>query len=92
MGIRRKRCFAANEMLTCFISFYLFTHLGVNNVRATVVLNKNRLSKCTMIGDNQLQDRNVATLNSAHQAKKAVQCNFDSGWIERQHDSLHSFF
>ena len=26
--------------------------------------------------------RNVITLNSAHQAKK--QCNFDSGWLERQ--------
>ena len=34
--------------------------------------------------------RNVATLNSAHQAKK--QCNFDSGWLERQHCDLNSFF
>ena len=33
---------------------------------------------------------NVATLNSAHQAKK--QCNFDSGWLERQQCDLHSFF
>ena len=33
--------------------------------------------------------RNAATLNSAHQAKK--QCNFDSGWLERQQCDLHSF-
>ena len=47
MEIWRKRCFAAEEMLTYFTSFSLFTHLGVNNNRATVVLSKNRLSKCT---------------------------------------------
>ena len=29
-----------------------------------------------------LQKRNVAILNSAHQAKR--QCNFDSGWLEQQ--------
>ena len=33
---------------------------------------------------------NVATLNSAHQAKKL--CNFDSGWLERQQFSLQSFY
>ena len=55
----------------------LLTHLGVNKIRTTGVLNKNRLHKCTIIGDKQLQKRNVATLNSAQQAKK--QCNFDSG-------------
>ena len=32
--------------------------------------------------------RNMATLNSAHKAKK--QCNFDSGWLERQQCDLHS--
>ena len=56
-----------------FTSFRLFTHLGVNNVRATRVLNKNRLRKCTIIADKQLQKKkkkNVATLNSAYQAKK----------------------
>ena len=71
-----------------FISFRLLTHLGVNNIRTTRVLNKNRLRKCTIIGDKQLQKRNVATLNSAHQAKK--QCNFDTGWLERQQCDLHS--
>ena len=59
-------------------SFHLLTHLGVNNIRATRVLNKNRLCKCTITGDKQPQNkRNVATLNSAYQAKK--QCNFDTG-------------
>ena len=56
-----------------FTSFRLFTHLGVNNVRATRVLNKNSLRKCTIIADKQLQKKkkkNVATLNSAYQAKK----------------------
>ena len=40
-----------------FTSFRLFTHLGVNNVRATRVLNKNRLRKCTIIADKQLQKK-----------------------------------
>ena len=34
--------------------------------------------------------RNVATLNSAHQAKK--QYNFDTGWLEQHQYDLHSFF
>ena len=37
-----------------FTSFRLLTHLGVNKVRATGVLNKNRLRKCTITGDKQL--------------------------------------
>ena len=63
-----------------FTPFRLLTHLGVNNIRATRVLNKNRLRKFNFIGDKQLQKRNVTTLNSAHEAKK--QCDFDSGWLE----------
>ena len=35
-------------------SFRLLTRLGVSNIRATGVLNKNRLRKCTIIGDKQL--------------------------------------
>ena len=38
-----------------FTSFHLLTQFEVNNIRATVVLNKNRLCKCTIIGDKQLQ-------------------------------------
>ena len=70
-----------------FTSFRLLTLLGVKNIQATRVLNKNRLRKCIIIGDKQLH---VATLNSAHLAKK--QCDFDSGWRERQQGGLHSFF
>ena len=41
-----------------FPSFRLPTHLGVNNIRATRVLNKNRLCKCTIIRDKQLPKKN----------------------------------
>ena len=40
-----------------FTSFHLLTHLGVNNIRAIRVLNKNRLRKSTIIGDKQLQKK-----------------------------------
>ena len=40
-----------------FTSFCLLTHLGVTNIRATGVLSKNRLHKCTIIGDKQLQKK-----------------------------------
>ena len=71
-----------------FTYFRLLTHLGVNNIRATRVLigYVNALS----LGTNSCKKRSVATLNRAHQAKK--QCNFDSGWLERQQCGLHSFF
>ena len=41
------------------------------------------------LGTNSCKKRNSATLNSAHLAKK--QCNFDSGWLEQQQCSFHSF-
>ena len=69
-----------------FTSFSLLTHLGVNNIRATRVLSKNRLRKCTITGDKQLEKRNGPTLNNAHQAKK--QREFDSGWLERHQCDL----
>ena len=34
-----------------FISFRLLNHFGVNNIQATGVLNRNRLRKCTSMGD-----------------------------------------
>ena len=42
-------------MDTYFTSFPLLTHLGVNNVRATGVLNKIR--ECTTIQHKQLQEK-----------------------------------
>ena len=59
-----------NNYITCF---RMLTYLGVNNIWATGVLSKNRLRKCTIVGQKQPQKRNVDTLNSAHQAKNAVQ-------------------
>ena len=44
-------------MDNCLTSFRLLAHYGVNNIRATGVLNKNRLHKCTNIGDKQLQKK-----------------------------------
>ena len=38
------------------------TQLGVNNIRATGVLNKSRLHKCTIIGDKQLQKKGTWAL------------------------------
>ena len=55
-----------------FISFSRLTHLGVN-IQATVVLNKNRLPKCTSTVDKQLQKRNLVILNSTrHTYQKTV--------------------
>ena len=42
------------------------------------------------LGTNSCKKRNVATLNCAHQGKK--QCNFESGWLERQQGGLNRFF
>ena len=52
-------------------SFCLLTHLGLNNIRARGVFNKNRLRKYSTIGDKQLQknERNHFEQRSVHQAK-----------------------
>ena len=80
--IRRKRYSAANECLLQTVNYHIFmnnyftTFRLFNNIWATGVLNKNRLSKCTIIGDKQLnktkKNRNVATFNNKYQAKKAA--------------------
>ena len=88
MRINRKCCSGADKyMNSYFTSFRLFTHLGVNNICAKDVLNKNRLQKCT-IGDKQPQKKNVATLNSAHQVKKIEQL---WQWLEQQQGGLNRF-
>ena len=74
-----------------FTSFCLLTDLEVNNIRATGVLNKNMLRKCTIIGDKQLPKKKEPghfEQRSAHQAKK--QCNL-CGWLEPHQGDLHSF-
>ena len=55
-----------------FTSFRLVTHLGVNNIRATSVLNKNRLRKCTIIGDKKLQKNERGDFDQCTSSKKAV--------------------
>ena len=55
-----------------FTSFRLLTHLGVNNIRATRVLNKIRLGKCTIAGDKQLQKKESGHFEQRTSSKKAV--------------------
>ena len=63
-----------------FTSFRLLTHLTfeltIFCIQATGVLNKNRLLKCTSIGDKQLQkkERDHFEQRSAHVAKNSVTC------------------
>ena len=57
-----------------FTSFRLLTHLGVNNIRATGVLNKNRLRKCTIIGDKQLQNKESSHFEQCTSSQKVELC------------------
>ena len=65
-----------------FTSFRLFTHLGVDNIRATCVLNKNRLRKCTIIGDKHLQEKGTWPLWTAHIKQKSSGTLTVVGWID----------
>ena len=51
-------------------SFCRLTHIEINNIRTGSALNKNSLRKYSVIGDKQLQKRNVATLNNAAHIKQ----------------------
>ena len=73
-----------------FPSFRLLTHLGVNNIQAKGVRNKTGYANALSLGTNSCKNRNLVTLNSAHQAK--MPGNFDSGWLKRQQSCLYSFF
>ena len=53
-----------------FTSFRLLTHLGINNIRATGVLNENRLRRCTIIGDKQPQKNRMWSLWTVHVKQK----------------------
>ena len=61
-----------------FTSFCLLTHLGVNNNRATLVQNKNRLHKCIFIGSKQLQKKEQGHFKQPTSSKKAAKLWFDS--------------
>ena len=53
-------------MDTSFMSCPLLTLLGVNNIRVTDVVIKNRLRKCTIIEDKQLQKEETLSLSKVH--------------------------
>ena len=55
-----------------FTSFCLLTYVGINNIRVTGVLNKNRLRKYTIIGDQQLQKKERGHFRQRFSSKKAV--------------------
>ena len=55
-----------------FTYFRLLTHFGVNNIRATGMLNKNRLRKCTITGDKQLQKKEHGHFEKRTSNKEAV--------------------
>ena len=55
-----------------FTSFCLLTHLEVNNVGATCLLNKNRLRKCTIAGKKQLQKKERGHFEQRTSSKKVV--------------------
>ena len=42
-----------------FTSFRLLNHFKISNIRATGVLNKSKLRKCTIIRDEQLQKKEM---------------------------------
>ena len=56
-----------NNYITCF---RLLTHLGVNNIWATGVHNKNRLRKCTIARDKQLQKKECGHFGQRTSTKK----------------------
>ena len=73
------------ECLTPTVCFDIFMDSYFTSFRLLTLLGVNKYVGYT----NALSKRYVATLNSAHQAKKQI--NIDSGWLERQQGSLHSF-
>ena len=69
-------------------SFGLLTHLGVSNIRATGVLNKNRLRKCTIVGNRCIGNkRDHGHFELGKSSKTAVQL-----LLEQQQSVFHSFF
>ena len=52
--------------------FRLFTHFGVNYIRATRVFNENRLRKCTIIWGKHLQKKKRDHFEQRTSSKKVV--------------------
>ena len=55
-----------------FTFFGLLTHLGVNNIRATLLPIKNRLCKCSFTRDKQLQKKERGHFEQRTSNKNAV--------------------
>ena len=67
-----------------FTSSRLLTHLGVNNIRATGVLKKNRLNKSTIIGYKQLQKNKCWPLWTDTLSKKSSATLTVVGWNDNR--------
>ena len=63
-----------------FISFRLLTHLGANNIKATRMLNKNRLHECTINWNKHLQKKGTWRLWTAHIKQKTSVTLTVVGW------------
>ena len=78
--------FSFDVFMNNYFTYFRLLTLGVKRIRATGVVNKNRWRKCPIYHCEQTAAKkkkkttNVATLNSANQAKK--QFNFGTGWLE----------
>ena len=55
-----------------FTFFRLLTYIGINDIRVTGVLSKNRLRKYTIIGDQQLQKKERGHFEQRFSSKEAV--------------------
>ena len=64
-----------------FTTSRLLTHLGVRNIQAAGMLKKNRLRKCTIIRDKQVQKIELWQFWTSYIKQKKRQCKFDSGWL-----------
>ena len=59
-------------MSSYFTSFRLLTYIGIKNIRVTGVINKNGLRKYTIIGEQQLQEKERGHFEQRFSRKKAV--------------------
>ena len=70
MRTGRKRSSGNKYMNNYFISFRLLTHLGVNNICALGMLHKNRLRKCIITENKQLQKKEHGHFEQRTSSKK----------------------
>ena len=54
-----------------FRSFCLLTYIGINNIQVTGVLNKNKLHKDSIIGEQQLQKKERGHFEQRFSGQKA---------------------